>query len=69
MFFVRSMIIAGGFGAPIILMVCFVVFVAAYLPAVLWLRVPTSEEREKVRRGVERVQQLVYVGRSANSVS
>ncbi len=64
--FVRSMLIANGTRPFILLVICSIAFAAVYLPAILLLQVPTSDEREKVRRGVERV---VYLRRSANSVS
>ena len=67
--FVHSMMIAGGARPFWILVVCSAVFASIYLPAILLLRVPTSDEREKVRRGVGRLQQFVYLRRSANSVS
>jgi hypothetical protein len=67
--FVRSVLIANRTKPIIVLAVCSITFAAIYLPAILLLRVPTSDEREKVRGGVERLQQLVYPGRrSANSV-
>ena len=64
--FVHSLMVASGTRPFIVLVVCSVVFAAVYLPAVLLLRVPTSDEREQVRRGVER---FVYLRRSANTVS
>ena len=63
--FVRSLLIASGTRPFIVLVVCGVVFAAVYLPAILLLGVPTSDEREKVRRGVERLQQF---GRRLESV-
>lgn len=63
--FVRSMLIASGTRPIIVLVVCGATFAVVYLPAILLLHVPTSDEREKVRRGVERF----YLRRSANSVS
>jgi len=66
--FLRSIMIARGLAPLIILMVCFAVFAAMYPPAILLLGVPSSDERDKVRRGVARLQHFVYVGRSANSV-
>jgi len=68
--FVHSVLIANGTKPIIVLAVCSITFAAIYLPAILLLRVPTSDEREKVRGGMERLQQRVYPGRrSANSVS
>ena len=64
--FVRSLMIASGTRPFIVLVVCCATFAAAYLPAILLLGVPTSDERAQVRRGVER---FVYLRRSANSVS
>jgi hypothetical protein len=63
--FVRSLMIASGTRPFIVLVVCGATFVAVYLPAILLLRVPTSDEREKMRRGVERLQQF---GRRLESV-
>jgi len=57
---VRSLLIAGGFGPLAILVVCFIVCAAVYLPAILLLDVPSTDERQKVRRGVKRIQQFVY---------
>ena len=67
--FVRSLIIASAPRPLIILIVCFTTFAAVYLMAVLLFGIPTIDEREKVRRGFERLQQMVYLRRSANSVS
>jgi len=64
--FVRSMLIANGARPFVVLVISGAAFVAVYVPAILLLHVPTSDEREKVRRGVER---FVYFRRSANSVS
>lgn len=67
-FFVRSAIMAGG-ARPLTIMVgCFMVLVAIYLPAVMLLRVPTADELQKVRRSIARLQQFVYQRRSAESV-
>jgi len=68
-YFVRSLFLASNPKPLVMLVVCFAVFASIYLLAILLLGVPTSDEREKVRRGVERMQQFVYLGRSANSVS
>ena len=67
--FVHSMMITSGARPFVVLVVCSAVFASIYLPGILLLRVPTSDEREKVRRGVGRLQQFVYLRRSANSVS
>jgi O-antigen/teichoic acid export membrane protein len=67
--FVHSMMITNGARPFVVLVVCSAVFASIYLPGILLLRVPTSDEREKVRRGVGRLQQFVYLRRSANSVS
>ena len=64
--FVHSLLIASGTRPFLVLVVCGATFVAVYLPAILLLGVPTDDEREKVRRGVER---YVHFRRSANSVS
>ena len=63
--FVRSLMIASGTRPFIVLVVCGATFAVVYLPAILLLRVPTSDEREQVRRGVERLQQF---GRRVESV-
>ena len=63
---VRSLMIASGTRPFFILVACSLAFAAVYVPVILLLGVPTSDEREKVRRGVER---FVYLRRSANSVS
>jgi O-antigen/teichoic acid export membrane protein len=67
--FVRSLLTIGNPKPLIILLVCFPVFAVVYLLVVLLLGVPTSDEREKVRLGVGRLQQFIYPRRSANSVS
>lgn len=65
--FVRSLFTVGE--PLIILAVCFAVFTPVYLLVVWLLGVMTSDEREKLRQGVGRLQQYVYLRRSANSVS
>lgn len=67
--FVRSVIMASGARPLVVLVVCFAVFGVLYLGAILLLGMATTDEREKVRHGVARLQQFVYLGRSANSVS
>lgn len=62
---VRSLMLAGNTRPLLMLIVCSAVFAAVYVPAILLLGVPTSDEREKVRRGVERLQQFVYQRRYA----
>lgn len=62
----RSLLIGANFRPLLLLLVCFGVFAAVYLLMVLWLGVPTTDEREKVRRGFER---FVYPGRFAKLVS
>lgn len=62
---VRSLLIASNQRPLFILIACATAFAAVYLPAMLLLGVPTSDEREKVRRGVERLQQFVYLRRYA----
>ena len=64
--FVHSMLVANGTRPFIVLVVCGAAFTAVYVPAILLLHVPTSDEWEKVRRGIER---FGYLRRSANSVS
>ena len=68
-FAVRSFVPMGGARPLIVLAFCFTVFTLVYLLSIMLLRVPTDDEREKARRGVERLQQFVYFRRSANSVS
>jgi hypothetical protein len=63
---VRSLMIASGMRPLVVFLVCCATFGAVYLPAIFLLAVPTNEEREKLRRVVER---FVYLRRSANSVS
>jgi O-antigen/teichoic acid export membrane protein len=65
--FVRFLLTDGGTRPLTVLSVCFIVFASVYLLTVLLLRVPTDDERQKARRGVERLQQFVYLGRSAVS--
>jgi hypothetical protein len=67
--FVRSIIMASGARPLAVLVVCFAVFGVLYLGAIFLLGMATTDEREKVRHGVARLQQFVYLGRSANSVS
>lgn len=62
---VHSLMLANNARPLFILIACSAAFAAVYLPAMLLLRVPTSDEREKVRRGVERLQQFVYLRRYA----
>lgn len=65
----RSLISTGGRNPALVLLVCFVVFAIVYLACMLLFGVPTTDERDKVRRGIERLQQAIYLRRSANSVS
>ena len=67
--FVRSVITLVGASSFKVLVFCFAVFAVIYLGAILLLGVATSDERDKVRKGVVRLQQFVYLGRSANPVS
>jgi O-antigen/teichoic acid export membrane protein len=62
---VRSLMMTSNPRPLFVLIACAGSFAAVYLPAMLLLRVPTSDEREKVRRGVERLQQFVYLRRYA----
>jgi len=59
-FFVRSLIMAAHVRPLIVLAGCFIVFAAVYIGAILMLGVATVDEREKVRRGVQRLHQFVY---------
>ena len=54
----RSLIMASGLKPLIVMVVCFTVFAIIYLLSILLLGVPTSDEREKVRRGLERCSNL-----------
>ena len=65
----RSLMIYRGASALIILVVCSAAFAAVYVLTILLLRVPNSDECEKFRRSVGRLQQFVFFGRSANPVS
>ena len=67
--FVRSIAIASVSRPLVILIICFTVFSAVYMAAILLLAVPSRDEREKVRQQLSRLQQFVYLGNSANSVS
>ena len=66
---VRSTLTSGGARPFSVLVICSAVFVVAYLASTFILRIPTDDEFEKARRAVARLQQLVYVRRSASSVS
>jgi len=65
----RSLMIQRGASPLLILVVCGTAFAAAYVLTILLLRVPNSDECERVRRSVGRLQQFVFFGRSANPVS
>ena len=67
-FLVRSLIMTAGARPLAILIVCASVFAAVYLIAIMLLGVPAADEREKMRHSIERLQQFVYLRRSANSV-
>jgi O-antigen/teichoic acid export membrane protein len=62
---IHSLMLANTARPIFILIACGAAFAAVYLPAMLLLRVPTSDEREKVRRGVERLHEVVYLRRYA----
>jgi hypothetical protein len=53
----------------VILAACFIVFAAVYVGAILIFGVPSDDERDKVRHGFVRLQQLVYVRRSVDPVA
>ena len=65
---VHSIVVAGGARPFFVLLICGVVFMAVYLPAIVLLRIPTSDEWDKLRLGVGRLQRVVYLRRSADSV-
>ena len=59
-FLVRSLIMVN-YSSPIIILAgCFLVFATVYVGVILMLGVATTDERDKVRRGFERLQNLVY---------
>jgi O-antigen/teichoic acid export membrane protein len=60
-FFVRSMSLASGAKPLTVLAVCSIAFAAIYLPAIMLLGVPTSDEREKVRHSIARLQQFAHL--------
>jgi len=66
---VRSLLMANNHRPLLVLALCSAVFGAVYLVGVLLFGVPTRDEREKVRHGVERLQRFVYLRRSANFIS
>jgi O-antigen/teichoic acid export membrane protein len=57
---VRSMIMTNQARALTVLAGCFLVFASVYVGVILMLGVATNDEREKMRRGFERLHQLVY---------
>jgi hypothetical protein len=67
-FLVHSMVVASGTRPFIVLVICGAVYCAVYLPAVVLLRIPTSDEWGKMRLGMGRLQRVVYLRRSADSV-
>jgi O-antigen/teichoic acid export membrane protein len=67
-FLVHSMVAASNTRPFYVVVICGLVFCAVYLPAIILLRIPTTDEWDKLRSGVGRVQQFVYLRRSADSV-
>jgi O-antigen/teichoic acid export membrane protein len=65
---VHSVLTSNGSRPFVVLVICSGVFAAVYVPAVWLLRIPTSDERERLRHPFERLQQLVYFRRSTNSI-
>ena len=59
-FAVRRLMVAGYSSPLVILAGCCIVFASVYVGCILVFKVATFDEREKVRRGVERLQQFVY---------
>lgn len=55
---VRSLVIGSGAGPLVIFSVCLTAFAAVYVPTMFLFGVPTSDERRKVRRGIERLLQF-----------
>lgn len=58
-FLVRSVMISSNSGPLSILAACFIAFAAVYGAAIFLLRVATDDEREKVRRGFDRILAVV----------
>src|SRR5687767_1731875 len=58
-FLVRSVMISSNPGPLVIMTTCFIAFAAVYGLAFLMLGVATDEEREKVRRGFDRILSVV----------
>jgi len=56
---VRSVMISSNPGPLVIMTTCFIAFAAVYGLAFLMLGVATDEEREKVRRGFDRILSVV----------
>jgi hypothetical protein len=67
-FLVHSMVTASATRPFYVLVICGAVFCAVYVPAIVLLRIPTSDEWDKLRLGVGRLQRVVYLRRSADSV-
>jgi len=66
---VRSLVFGAG-GRPFtVLVICSAAFGLTYVVLVVLLRVLTQDEREKLKHGIERLQQFAYLRRSASSVS
>ena len=65
---VHSISVASGARPFFVLVICGSVFMAVYLPAIVLLRIPTSDEWDKLRSGVGRLQQFAFLRRSADSV-
>ena len=59
-FVVRKLIMSGYSSPLLILAGCCIVFASVYVGCILVFKVATFDEREKVRRGVERLQHFVY---------
>jgi len=59
-FFVRSLIMAASPRPLMVLAGCSIVFAAVYVSVILMLGVASVDEREKVRRGVQRLHAFVY---------
>jgi O-antigen/teichoic acid export membrane protein len=67
--FAHSIVIASSARPLVVLIICFAVFAATYFAAILLLAIPTTDERVKLRGQLERLQKMLYLRRSVNSVS
>lgn len=66
---VRSVMVSEGARPFSVLLVCGSAFALIYLTTMVLMRVPTGDERDKARRGVEQLQQFIVPRRSPDPVS